>query len=236
MMYPVLQGIDSLAIHNIYGNCDLEVGGTDQTFNMLMGRDVMKFNKIESQAVISFKLLEGTDGSEKMSKSQDNYIGITDAPADMYGKVMSIPDTSLVNYFELCTYTPIEEVIDIANHLEKGKGNPKEVKMRLAREIVAIYHGDAAAKEAEEAFEKTFAKGGIPDDIQTVHAPKNTLLVDVLLECGMVESKSEFRRLEKEGAITILEMGNKISGPDAKIDEAVTLKIGKRRFLKIDLS
>jgi tyrosyl-tRNA synthetase len=235
MMYPVLQGIDSNLIAHIYGSCDLEVGGTDQTFNMLMGRDTMKIANLEQQAVLSFKLLEGTDGTEKMSKSLGNYIGVTDAPADMYGKVMSIPDASIVNYFELCTYTPTEEVADIAKQLEKGKGNPKDIKMRLAREIVAIYHGDAEATKAEAAFENTFAKGGIPDDIKTVHVPLNTPLVDVLLETGIVESKSEFRRLEKEGAITILETGNKIAGVDALVDETITLKVGKRRFLKIDI-
>jgi tyrosyl-tRNA synthetase len=235
MMYPILQGIDSVVIRYVYKECDLEIGGTDQTFNMLMGRTVMKDNdpSREPQAVLSLKLLEGTDGKEKMSKSLDNYIGITDEPSDMYGKVMSVPDASIANYFELCTYTSLDDIEDIKKDLEKGKVNPKDIKMRLAREIVAIYHGDKGAMKAEEDFINTFSKGGIPDDIKTVEVKMSTPLVDILLEEKIVASKTEYRRLMDDGAITFADTGNKITSPEAKIDQDVTLKIGKRRFIKI---
>jgi len=168
MLYPVLQGVDSFVISEIYGSCDLEIGGTDQTFNMLMGRDILKINKKEQQAVMSLELLEGTDGKEKMSKSLDNYIAITDEPNDMYGKIMSLPDTSIVNYFNLCTYTPQEEIKKIESEMKKGKMNPKDAKMRLAREIVVIYHGEDKAEQAEQNFIKTFQKGGLPEDLEEI--------------------------------------------------------------------
>ena len=121
MLYPVLQGIDSYVLSEIYGSCDMEIGGTDQTFNMLMGRDILKINKKEQQAVMSLKLLEGTDGKEKMSKSLDNYIAITDEPSDMYGKIMSLPDSSIINYFNLCTYAPTDEIKKIESEMKKAK-------------------------------------------------------------------------------------------------------------------
>jgi tyrosyl-tRNA synthetase len=235
MMYPILQGIDSNLIALIYGSCDMEVGGTDQTFNMLMGRDTMKIANLEPQAVLSFALLEGTDGKEKMSKSLDNYVGVTDAPPDMYGKVMSIPDTSVGNYFELATYTPLEEVEKIRKEVSKGK-NPKEHKMRLAREIVAIYHGDAEAQKAEADFVNTFSKGGIPEDIETVSTEKGTPLVDIVIKEKVVASKSEWRRLIDGGGVHIAETDETISDPFATADEDIILKIGKRRFLKIQVT
>lgn len=235
MMYPVLQGIDSNLIALIYGSCDLEVGGTDQTFNMLMGRDTMKIASLEQQAVLSFKLLEGTDGKEKMSKSLGNYIGVTDAPSDMYGKVMSIPDTSIVNYFELCTYTPLPEIEDIGTTVRKAKVNPKEIKMRLAREIVAIYHGEAAAEKAEGDFNNTFAKGGVPEDVETAHATAGTALVDIVMEKGIVGSKSEWRRLVEGGGVHNAETDETIEDQSAMFEKPITLKIGKRRFLKIKI-
>ena len=219
MMYPVLQGIDSYALSHIYGSCDLEIGGTDQTFNMLMGRDIMRTNKVLPQAVLSLNLLVGTDGKEKMSKSLDNYIAITDEPSDMYGKVMSIPDSSIVNYFELCTFTPMDEVEDIRTGLENGSLHPKEVKMSLARQIVDIYHGKEVAEKAEADFAETFSKGGIPKDIKTVMAHPGEPLVEILLREGLVSSKTEFNRLDKEGAIKEIENG--------------VYRIGKHRFLKI---
>ncbi|MCC2630999.1 MAG: tyrosine--tRNA ligase, partial [Candidatus Paceibacter sp.] len=232
MMYPILQGIDSNLIATIYGSCDLEVGGTDQTFNMLMARDTMKIANLEQQSVLSFSLLEGTDGKEKMSKSLGNYIGVTDAPNDMYGKIMSIPDTSVGNYFELTTYTPLEEIEQIRKDVQKGK-NPKEIKMRLAREIVAIYHGDAEAAKAEESFVKTFSEGGIPENIDLVRAEKGTLMVDVVLQAGIVPSKSEWRRLIDAGGVHNAETDETISDPFILVEKDLVLKVGKRRFLKI---
>lgn len=220
MMYPVLQGIDSYILSQIYGSCDLEIGGTDQTFNMLMGRDVMKVNKVEEQAVLALELLVGLDGKEKMSKSLDNYVAITDAPNDMFGKIMSIPDSAISTYFKLATYTPLSEIEEIEKTLADSGKNPRDIKARLAHDITTIYHGEEAAKEAQANFEKTFSKGGIPDDIETVKVPADFSLAEVLLEKGLVSSKTEFNRLMKAGAIEEKENG--------------VYRIGKHRFLKIE--
>ncbi len=236
MLYPVLQGIDSFVLHQIYGACDLEIGGTDQTFNMLMGRDVMKINKQEQQAVMSLKLLVGTDGTEKMSKSLDNYISIADAPATMYGKIMSIPDTLLVNYFELCTYTSLDEIEAIAKDLKDGKKNPRDLKMRLGQEIVSIYHGEKEAERAEQQFVETFQKGGIPEDLTTVTVTAGSALLDSVLEQGFVKSKSEYRRLVEEGAVSDAESGEKITDPNYLIEKDQIIRIGKIRFMKIKVS
>ncbi|MBX4200106.1 tyrosine--tRNA ligase [Candidatus Parcubacteria bacterium] len=235
MLYPVLQGIDSVAIARIYGSCDLEIGGTDQTFNMLAGRDAMKANKIAPQSVMSLEILPGLDGTEKMSKSSDNYIAITDLSGDMYGKVMSIPDAVIPQYFRLATYTPDNEIKNIEKKLGENKENPRDIKMRLAREIVAIYHGEEAAKHAEEDFVSTFRDKSVPKDTQRVKVSSGTKLVDVVLSQGLVESKSEFARLIREGAIRNAESEEVISAPDFTIEISQTLKIGKRRFISIEI-
>ncbi len=239
MMYPVLQGIDSQVLAQIYGSCDLEVGGTDQTFNMLIGRDVMKVNKQEQQSVLAFKLLVGTDGKEKMSKSLDNYISITDTFSDMYGKVMSIPDGVIAHYFELCTFTPTEDVSEIEKKLSEKTINPRDLKMRLAREITAIYHGENNAKVAEENFIRTFQKKELPDDMKEVTAEKGGLLSEILVANDIAESKSDFRRLVSEGAIKKISEGNaeeKITDPTFTVTETISIKAGKHRFLKINVS
>lgn len=233
MLYPVIQGIDSDAIYDIYGSCDLEVGGTDQHFNMLVGRDVMEMNKKTPQAVLSFKLLEGTDGKEKMSKSLDNYIGITDEPNDMYGKVMSIPDSSIGNYFELCTFTPLLELENIRKGLLDGSLHPKEIKMNLAKQIVAIYHGEEKSQKAEESFVSTFQKGEIPEEMIEIKLEENKTLMDVLVEGKVLSSKGEFRRLVEEGAVTNLENNEKITDANFIPEVGMKFKIGKRKFLKI---
>lgn len=236
MLYPVIQGIDSALLCRIYGGCDLEVGGTDQTFNMLVGRDVMRMNKQEPQAVLSFDLLVGLDGKEKMSKSLDNYVAISDEPSDMYGKIMSIPDTAIVEYFTLCTYTPIGDIDAINSEIKNGKVNPRDIKMRLAGEIVAIYHGEGARLIAEQDFITKFQKKEIPDDVPEVTVSKDTPLIDVFKNQGIVESNSEFRRLVEEGAITHLTNENqKISDTTVSAQEGV-YKIGKKRFVKIVLN
>lgn len=231
MMYPVLQGIDSNVLSDIYGSCDLEVGGTDQHFNMLVGRDVMDMNGKEPQAVLSFKLLEGTDGKEKMSKSLDNYVGITDEPADIYGKILSVPDTSILNYFELCTYTPYPRLEEIKQELQSGVVNPKNLKMELARQIVAEYHGEAASKDAENDFVTKFQKKEIPEEIPEIIGAG--ALADILVSSNLVSSKSEFRRLVEGGAITNLESGEKIVDSSFEVTETITLKIGKMTFVRI---
>jgi tyrosyl-tRNA synthetase len=233
MMYPVLQGLDSNLIGNIYGSCDLEVGGTDQLFNMVMGRDTMKIAELQPQSVLSFKLLEGLDGKEKMSKSLNNYIAVTDEPSDMYGKVMSIPDSSLVNYFELTTFTPLDEIETIKKELAKGEINPKDYKMQLAKQIVAIYHGQDAADKAQDDFNNTFKKGGVPEDIEKVEVSAGTLLVDILVGNEIVSSKTEWRRLVDEGAVQNMDIETKITDYLYKVEGDANYKIGKRRFIKI---
>lgn len=233
VMYPVLQGIDSQVLHQIFGSCDLEIGGSDQTFNMLFGRDVMKNEGQPPQSVLATRLLEGTDGNEKMSKSLGNYIGITEEPIEMYGRVMSIPDSSIINYFELATYAPMKDIEQMKKDLEKEKVNPRDLKMRLAREIVAEYHGEDAASKAEEGFVRTFQKKEIPEEMPVVKAKKGGKLADVLLREKLVKSKSDFRRLVEEGAVTDLERGEKIEDPNFQIKEPLVLKIGKHRFVKI---
>ena len=230
LVYPILVGIDSQVIAEIYGSCDLEVGGADQLFNMLMGRDMMKLNHQEQQSVLAFELLEGLDGKEKMSKSLDNYICITDSPSDMYGKVMSLPDSLIVKYFTLCTYSPLSEIKKIETKLLKGE-NPKDCKMRLAREIASLYHGEKEAEAAERNFVETFSKGGIPSDIKTVNVEKGVEVADVLLHEKLVASKTEFRRLVEEKAVSV--DGEKLASPDFLIEKEVVVKVGKHRFLKI---
>jgi len=235
MLYPIIQGIDSLIISHLYGSCDLEVGGTDQTFNMLMGRDVMKVNKASEQSVLSFELLVGTDGKEKMSKSLENYVAITDEPADMYGKIMSVPDAALKNYFELCTYTPMDMVKEILGEIEKG-GNPRDAKMRLAKEIVSIYHGEAKAVVAEEAFVNIFQKGGVPEDMPEVKINRSEYeAMELLQNCFTEEGKSnsDIRRLFEQGAISLNE--EKISDPHQKVEvkEGDMVKAGKKTWFKL---
>jgi tyrosyl-tRNA synthetase len=232
MLYPVLQGIDSDVLHQIYGACDLEVGGTDQTFNMLMGRKIMESNKKHPQAVLSFALLVGLDGKEKMSKSLDNYVGITDAPNDMFGKIMSLPDSALASYLELCTFTPMSAVETITKDLTSGKLHPKEVKMDLAQQITEIYHGRDAGVTARKHFVDTFQNKELPTDMLEVHVKRGALLADILIAEKFVTSKSEFRRLLDEGAIR-LDGETKITDPFTVIQEDTVLKIGKHRFLKI---
>lgn len=230
MLYPVLQGIDSHILAKVYQSCDLEVGGTDQHFNMLMGRQVMNIHKQEPQAVISFKILEGTDGKEKMSKSLDNYIGITDEPNDMYGKVMSIPDSVIPSYFELCTFSPIAEIARIKKDLEGDKINPKDLKMNLARQIVSIYHGEKKAEEAEKNFTSTFSKKEIPENVEEIEGDGK--LLEVFTESKLTSSLSEARRLLEAGAVTDLTDDRKLTAKDTFIS-GHTYKIGKHRFIKI---
>jgi len=232
MLYPVIQGIDSYSLAKIYGSCDLEVGGTDQTFNMLMGRKVMEVNKQEPQAVLSFNILVGTDGKEKMSKSLDNYVGITDEPKLMFGKLMSIPDSVIPTYFELCTFTPVDGIEEIRKKLKGGKVNPRDIKMDLARQIVAIYHGEKKSEEAKATFIATFKEKKLPDDMPTAKAAKGTLLVDVLIREDVIDSKSEFRRLLGEGAIR-KDGEEKLSDTTMKLTETIVLRVGKHRFIRI---
>ena len=227
-LYPLAQGYDSVVIKS-----DIELGGTDQKFNLLVGRALQKEYGQKPQSIITAPLLEGTDGVEKMSKSNDNYIALTDSADDMYGKVLSIPDTMILKYFEFCTNIRDDELLACKSQLESGKVNPRDTKRQLARDIVAIYHSSDMAIAAEQNFDKLFIKKDIPDDIPECILLEPTKLIDVMVSNGMVASNGEARRMIKQGAVKLND--EKINDGFINIDSGnnLILKVGKRRFLKI---
>lgn len=230
VLYPLMQGYDSVAVKS-----DVELGGIDQKFNLLAGRDLQKAFEQVPQNVLMNKLIEGTDG-RKMSSSWGNTINFFDNPNDMYGKVMSVRDDLIMRYFEMLTRVSYEAMKEWQKRLANGE-NPKKVKMALASEIVRMYHGDSEAIAAEENWEKTFSAGEIPSDIKTIKVKLKIPLVEILIKEGIVASKSEFRRLVEEGAIKFrgkLEE-RKIIDPNTLADESGALRIGKKRFLKIEI-
>ncbi len=230
VLYPIMQGYDSVEV-----SADVELGGTDQKFNLLAGRDLQKKFGQKEQNIVMGPLVEGTDG-RKMSSSWGNTINLLDAPNDMFGKVMSVRDDLILRYFELMTRTSREAIREYEKKLKAGE-NPKKVKMALAFEIVRMYHGDKAAMSAEDAWQKTFSEGGIPTETKTIKVKLKIPLVEILMKEGIVSSKSEFRRLIEEGAIkfkgTLEE--KKIIDPNTLVGEAGALRIGKKRFLKIEI-
>ena len=215
LLYPLMQGYDSVAVE-----ADVELGGMDQKFNVLAGRPMQQHFKQEPQNVILNPLIDGLDGT-KMSSSKGNVINLTAAPADMYGKVMSMADAQVKTYFELCTRIPMQEVEGIlAQH-------PKEAKMRLAREIVGMYHSKEAATKAEADWTNTFSEGGVPADVPEVLVVPGTKLRDIVKDI----STSELRRLVEQGAVSMVG-GEKISTVDTEVQSG-TIRIGKHRFLKV---
>ncbi len=233
MLYPVIQAIDSSVIASIYGSCDLEIGGTDQTFNMLMGRDVMRNNGQEPQAVMCMELIVGTDGKEKMSKSLDNYIALEDSPEEMYGKTMSIPDSLIVKYLELTTYTPLAEIQKVEKAMSSGKVNPKDAKMFLARQIVSQYHGESAADSAEQKFVSTFSKGETPDPSDKVSFYAGEPIGKKLVLAGLIASNTEWRRLVSSGAVEDLSNNSRIDDPEVVFSGETIIRVGKKRFVSL---
>ncbi len=225
LMYPAMQGYDSFQI-----KADVEIGGFDQLFNLKAGRTIQKRNGQKEQDIMTVSMLLGTDG-RKMSSSWGNVISLLDTKEDMYGKIMSVKDDLIYNYFVLCTDLSKKEIEGISSELEK-KENYKEMKMRLAREIITLYHGQKEAEEAEKNWDKTFSEGGVPNDILTLTTTNDVLMVDILLAEKIVESKTDWRRLVADGAVTNMKSGQKISDSNTKA-LAGTYKIGKRRFVKI---
>ena len=229
LLYPVMQGYDSYAI-----NSDVELGGTDQKFNNLVGRDMQKKFGMEQQVVITLPLLEGTDGIEKMSKSLDNAIGITEEPKNIFGKTMSIPDTLIYRYFELCTKLSKEELQKIKSDLEGGIENPGKIKRKLGHELVKMYYDSETADKVEEEFDNVFKKGKNPEDI-----PEITLRVDkmkiteLLTHTKMTDSNSNSRRMIEQGGVSI--NGKKVTDVNLLIDisNGMIIKVGKRKFVKI---
>ncbi|MBP9711611.1 MAG: tyrosine--tRNA ligase [Candidatus Pacebacteria bacterium] len=223
-MYPLMQGYDSVAL-----KCDVELGGTDQTFNLLAGRHIMPSFGLEAQCAIAMKLLLGSDG-RPMGKSLKNFIPIAAEPSDMYGAIMSIVDDVIFDYFELVTRIPMAEIAEMKKQIESGE-NPMLFKKKLAREVVSFYHSPEDAISAEESFSSTFQKGEIPEDMEEVESLGT--LMETLVKNKVVASNSEFRRLVEENAITNLETNEKVTDATYKIESDFRFKIGKKRFVKI---
>jgi tyrosyl-tRNA synthetase len=225
-LYPLMQGYDSIVL-----GVDGEIGGNDQIFNMLVGRDLVKKIQNKEKFVIGMKLLADPNGV-KMGKTMGNMITLNDSPADMFGKIMSWTDGMILSGFELCTNVPMSEIEKIKQELTSGV-NPRDVKVRLAKEIVTIYHNKKEADKAEKNFIETFKNGGLPEKIDEVTATNGELLSDVSARAGIVKSKGEFRRLVLEGAVSNQETSDKITDPNWRVISTAIFKIGKRRFLKV---
>ena len=228
-LYPLLQAYDSVEI-----DADIEIGGTDQTFNLLMGRELQKSNNKEPQVVITLPLLVGTDGVKKMSKSQNNYIGINESPTEMFGKIMSISDELMWDYYNLISFLKPEEIQQLKQEVSEGK-NPRDVKIMLAKEIIARFHDSEAANKAEADFINKFQKGNIPEDIPElkVQITADTTLPQLLKMANMVKSTSEGIRMIKQGAVRI--DNEKELNDKAKVETSDTsvYQVGKRKFMKI---
>ena len=228
-MYPLMQGYDSVALQ-----ADIEMGGTDQKFNLLVGRQLLREYGFEPQVALMMPILEGTDGVQKMSKSLGNYIGVNDDPYEMFGKTMSITDELICRYFELLTRVPMEEINQIKSDMANGALNPRDAKIRLAMELITIYHSAAAAEEAREKFLTVFSKRDIPDDIAELKVNETEVwLPKFLHENGLVGSTSDGRRMIKQGGIKV--NGEKFSDENIVLEEDMVLQAGKRKFVKIKL-
>ena len=228
-VYPVLQGYDSVHL-----KADLELGGTDQTFNLMMGRQLQHSYEQEPQCILTMPIIEGTDGVNKMSKSLDNYIGLTDTATNMFGKIMSISDELMKKYYLLLSRRPAAEVDAYIAGLNDGSIHPMEGKKNLAAEITGYYHGDAAGKEEREKFESRFTKKQIPDDIQTINKVAGAInLLDLFAELELIKSKSEGRRLIQQNAVKVNFENHSAETLNLEAGSEVILKIGKLRMLKI---
>ena len=232
LFYPLAQGYDSVSL-----KADVELGGTDQLFNLLVGRDLMREEGLEPQVVMTLPLLVGLDGAEKMSKSLGNAVGIQEPAAEIYGKLMSIPDKLLWNYYELLTDVPAERIAALARGIETGRENPRDVKADLARHVTAQFHGGAAAARAQEDFRRAFTKGELPEEIeQSELPPEEPSAARVLVAAGLAASMREARRKIAEGALSVYEAGQPrvLRDPDERLGTSrdVTLRLG-RRFRRI---
>ena len=231
-LYPLVQGWDSVEMQ-----ADVELGGTDQKFNLLVGRELMKAEGMESQVILTMPILEGLDGVQKMSKSLDNYIGIDDAPNDMFGKIMSISDDLMWRYFELLSFRPMQEINQFQHDVREG-ANPRDIKFLLAQEIITRFHDAAAADTARQDFVNRFAKGAMPDEMPevTVDLDQDTIgVAAVLKQAGLTASTSESFRMIQQGAVKL--DGDKISdrGLELERGSVFVAQVGKRKFARITL-
>ena len=232
-LYPLVQGWDSVALES-----DVELGGTDQRFNLLMGRELQKEQGQKQQSIVMVPLLEGLDGVQKMSKSLNNYIGITDTPNEMFGKVMSISDDLMWRYYDLVSFRPLEEIAELKARVESGE-NPRDIKIMLAKEIIARFHDDAAAEGAHQDFIQRFQKNAIPDDMPELEialSDEGIAIGNLLKEAKLVGSTSDAMRMIKQGAVKI--NGDKVEDTRLVITEKGenVYQVGKRKFARITLA
>ena len=228
-LYPLFQGYDSVAI-----KADVELGGTDQKFNLLMGRELQKDAGMEPQCVLMMPLLVGLDGVVKMSKSKHNYIGVTEAPKEMFGKIMSISDDLMWSYYDLLSFKNIDEIKAVHDKCNSGEMNPRDAKIELGREIVARYHGEDAANAAVEGFKSQFAKGALPDDIPEVTVTSTTI-PNLLKDAGLCASTSDAMRMIKQSAVKC--DGKVITDKGAPVEKGTAIwQVGKRRFAKVTVA
>jgi tyrosyl-tRNA synthetase len=229
LLYPLVQGYDSVAL-----NADVELGGTDQKFNLLMGRNLQREFDQEPQVIITTPLLEGLDGINKMSKSLNNYIGITESADEMFGKVMSISDELMWKYYELLTDLSLSEISNLRSEISNGQ-NPRDIKVKLAKLIIADFHSKDAATAAEEDFVKRFVQKEVPNEIEENHIPAGTYaLAQLIADTGLAASKGEARRLIEQGGVKV--NGEKATAANADIavsSDGVLLQVGKRKFLRV---
>lgn len=232
-LYPLIQGYDSVALE-----ADVELGGTDQKFNLLMGRELQKQYQQTPQIVMTTPLIEGLDGVKKMSKSLNNYIGINEAPNDIFGKIMSLSDELMWRYIDLLSFQSNDEVMSLRNQVEQG-ANPRDIKINFAKEIISRFHNEEDAESAHQDFIQRFKKGGIPDDLEEkileLNNEKTIPIANVLKETGLTSSTSEAIRMIRQGAVKI--NGEKISDPKFLVDinTADVYQVGKRKFAKIKI-
>ncbi len=229
-LYPLLQGHDSVIVR-----ADVEVGGTDQMFNLLVGRELQKMDGQEPQAVLTLPLIEGTDGVQKMSKSLNNHIALQDTPREMFGKVMSLPDGMMERYYRYVAAMPGAEVEALLQGLQRGEQHPREMKARLSERIVELFHSRQAAEQARQEFDEIFKNKGLPDDIPVVKLPGGALdIVSLLVVSKLVPSKSEARRMVEQGGVKI--DGEKVMDPkrSVPIREPFVLQCGKRKFVRVE--
>ena len=227
--YPLMQAYDSVEL-----KADIELGGTDQTFNILMGRTLQKYMGQESQIAMFMPILEGLDGIEKMSKSLGNYIGVNEPANIMFKKVMEIPDALIIKYFELATDVHPDEIDRIKKDLDKGK-NPRDIKFELAKIITALYHSELEVKEAIEFYDLAFSKKDIPDNIPEIESESNILmdLIPLLVQNNIISSKSEFKRLIVQGGVRVNQ--EKLNDMDFKLSNNDVIKIGKKKFIRVKI-
>lgn len=230
-LYPLAQAMDSVAVA-----ADVELGGTDQKFNLLVGRDIQREYGLQPQVALTLPILPGTDGVEKMSKSLDNYIGINEPPKEIFGKTLSIPDSLIYDYFVLATDVGLTELGEIRSLLSNPKTNPRDVKRRLARTLVAMYHSEEAAQSAQEEFDRIFVKKDVPDEIPeaTIQTENGSVgILKLLTDTKLVASNGEARRMIEQGGVSIDGMRIDSDKAVVTIRDGVIVKVGKRKFLKV---